>query len=263
MKKVILFVFSALLVFSCDHHGKDPEPEIPNLVPIKMEDVDGYRELMYDVNGKVVGVSIVTKFVDGTELRNVQTLVRDTSGKLIELTTDTGSRMVYVYDGEGKVSRTEEYVNDVWSQRHEYIYNEKGLLKENITYQDIPEEGGLIPVSKDVYSYDGAGNVTLQVLYHYTPFGVDAKILTTTTFSDYDSKINTERYFAINPFNPFVKVRNNNPGKMVIRNAAGATKIVETYEYKYNAEGYTTEKTSYVTMDNGNSGSFTTTYTFK
>ncbi|HZI25208.1 MAG TPA: hypothetical protein VFD46_09035, partial [Chryseolinea sp.] len=33
-------------------------------------------------------------------------------------------------------------------KRHEYAYNEKGLLKESITYQDIPEEGGLIPVSK-------------------------------------------------------------------------------------------------------------------
>lgn len=263
MKKVFLFVFSALLAFSCEHNGNDPEPEIPNLVPIKMEDVDGHRELIYDANGKVSGVSIVTKFVDGTELKNVQTLVRDTSGKLIELTTDTGWRMVYVYDGEGKVSRTEEYVNDVWSQRHEYAYNEKGLLKESITYQNVPEEGGLIPVSKDAYSYNSNGNVSLQVLYYYTSFGAEAKLLTTTTFSDYDSKINTESYFAINPFNPFVKVKNNNPGKMVMRNPTGTNTIVETYEYKYNDAGYTAEKTSYVTMYNGNSGSFTTSYSFK
>jgi YD repeat-containing protein len=263
MKKVSLFVFSALIAFSCEYNNNDPKPDIPNLVPIKMEDVDGYRELIYDDNGKVSGVSIVTKFVDGTELRNVQTLVRGTNGKLIELTTDTGWRMVYVYDGEGKVSHTEEYVNDVWSQRHEYIYNEKGLLKESITYQDIPEEGGLIPVSKDAYSYDGNGNVTLQAHYYFTSFGAEAKILTTTTFSNYDSKINTESYFAISPFNPFVKVKNNNPGEMVTRNAAGTNMIVETYEYKYNDAGYTTEKTSYVTMYNGNSGSFTTSYTFK
>src|SRR5687768_7104996 len=103
MRKVSLFVFSALFTLSCEHNGNDPNPEIPNLIPIKMEDADGYRELIYDDNGKVSGVSIVTKFVDGTELKNVQTLVRDTNGKLIELTTDTGWRMVYVYDGEGKV----------------------------------------------------------------------------------------------------------------------------------------------------------------
>ncbi len=264
MKKTLLAV-AVIILAACDNEENNPTPtpQPSILIPVKMEDVDGYRELVYDASGKISELEIVTKFVNGTEMKSVQSLIYDASGKLTESTTDTGWRITYAYDGNGKVSETEEYVNGVWSQRHVYTYNIKGLLIETKTYQNIPEEGGLIPVSKEVYTYDANGNVTFQILYHYTSFGIEAKITSTFTFSDYDNKINTEEYFDIHPFNPFVKFRKNNPGKMVIQNAHGTISVVETYEYKYNEQGFATEKTSYITMHNGNSGSYTTKYSFK
>jgi YD repeat-containing protein len=263
MKRILFIVAIGLLAASCNEEENNPTPLAPDIIPLKMEDVDGSRELTYDASGKIGALSITTKFVNGTEMKSIQTLWYDPSGKLIESTTDTGWRMVYTYDSQGRVGQTDEYVQGSWSQRHIYTYNSKGFLLESITYQDIPEEGGLIPVSKDVYTYDGNGNVTLQLLYYYTAFGAEAKILTRFTFSDYDNKINTEEYFDINPFNPAVKFRKKNPGKMVIQNAQGNISSVETYEYLYNTQGYATQKTSYVTMHNGNSGSYITHYSFK
>ncbi|WP_276366715.1 RHS repeat domain-containing protein [Chryseolinea sp. H1M3-3] len=264
MKKVLLAV-AVVILAACDNEENNPTPtpQPSVLIPVKMEDVDGYRELVYDASGKISELAIVTKFVNGSEMKSVQTLIYDNSGKLTESTTDTGYRMTYSYDGVGRVSKTDEYVNGTWSQLHEYVYNDKGFLKESITYQNIPEEGGVIPVAKDTYTYDANGNVTFQTLYHYTPFGIEAKVTSTFTFSGYDNKINTEEYFDVHPFNPFVKFRKNNPGKMVVQNAHGTTSVVETYEYKYNEQGFATEKTSYVIMHNGNSGSYTTKYSFK
>jgi len=70
-------------------------------------------------------------------------------------------------------------------------------------------------------------------------------------------------YFNVHPFNPFITLRKNNPGKMVTRNADGIISSVETYRYKYNAQDYAIEKTSFVKMYNGSSGSYTTQYVFK
>jgi len=263
MKKNLLLAIIVLLAASCDNEESSPAPHIPELVPLKMEQLDGTRELVYDASGKITGLSIVTHFANGNEMTSVQTLIYNAAGQLTESTTDTGWRMVYTYNDQNQIIKTDEYVTGSWSQLHEYTYNDKGLLTQSITSQNIPEEGGLIPVAKDEYTYDQNGNVTLQLLYYYTSFGAEAKMLTKFTFSNYDDKVNTEEYFDVHPFNPFIKLRKNNPGKMIIQNANGITSSTETYQYKYNPRGYATEKTSFTTMYNGNTGSYTTTYIFK
>src|SRR5690349_2855672 len=89
-------------------------------------------------------------------------------GHLKESTADSGWRMVYTFDGEFKfIIRTDEYVNDVLSQYHTFEYNASGTLKARIAWQDIPEEGGLVPVSKDVFEYDSRGNVIKNELFYF------------------------------------------------------------------------------------------------
>jgi len=263
MRKTLLSAVVVLLAASCDDEESNPAPTVPELVPLKMEQLDGSRELIYDTSGKVTGLSIVTNFSNGSKMTSAQTLIYNDAGQLTESTTDTGWRMVYTYNDRNKISKTDEYVNGSWSQLHEYTYDDKGLLLYDITSQNIPEEGGLIPVAKNEFTYDAAGNVTLHLLYYYTSFGAEAKLLTKHSFSDYDDKVATEEYFDMHPFNPFVKLRKNNPGKMVIENANGITTIVENYQYNYNLEGYAIKKTTFSTMHNGNTGSYVTTYTFK
>ena len=253
----------ALLAVACDNEENSPIPINQELVPLKMEHVDGSRELIYNASGKITGLAIVTHFANGTEMTSIQTLLYDVEGQLTESTTDTGYRMVYSYNDDGLITKTEEYVNGRWWQQHVYAYYDKGLLKQSITYQNIPEEGGMIPVAKDEYAYDAKENVTTHQLYYYTSFGAEVKLLTTFTYSDYDNKINTEEYFDMHPFNPLAKIKKNNPGKMIVQNANGVMSITETYQYVYNVQGYTIQKTSFVTMYNGNTGSHTTKYSFK
>lgn len=263
MKTIPFLIAFTLLAVACDNVENNPTPINQELVPLKMEDLDGSRELIYNASGKISGLSIVTRFSNGNEMTSIQTLFYDASGQLKESTTDTGYRMVYSYNDDDQISQTEEYLNDTWTQRHVYTYYDEGLLKESITYQNIPEEGGIIPVAKNEYMFDIKGNVSVHRLYHYTSFGAEVKLLTTFTYSNYDNKINTEEYFDIHPFNPLVKIRKNNPGKMVVQNANGVTSMVETYKYEYNIQGYATQKSSFVTMYNGNTGSYTTKYSFK
>ena len=228
-----------------------------------MEQLDGSRELLYDASGKITGLSIVTHFSNGNEMISVQTLIYNAAGQLVESTTDTGWRMVYTYNDRNLISKTDEYVNGSWSKLHEYFYNSQGLLTHDISFQDIPEEGGLIPVAKNEYTYNTDGNVIQQLLYYYTSFGAEAKLLTKFTYSGYDKKVATEEYFDMHPFNPFIRLKKNNPAKLIVQNAAGITSITETYQYKYNSDGYAIEKKTFTTMYNGNTGSYTTTYTFK
>jgi YD repeat-containing protein len=263
MKKLLSLVSLVILAVACDNEENSPAPIAPDLVPLKMEELDGSRELIYNASGKIGGLAIVTRYANGSEMTSIQTLLYDTNGRLTESTTDTGYRMVYTYNDDGLITKTQEYVNGTWWQVHVYDYYDEGLLKQSITYQDIPEEGGVIPVAKDEYVYDTKGNVIIHRLYYYTSFGAEAKLLTMFTYGGYDDKINTEEYFDIHPFNPLVKIRKNNPGKMVVQNANGVTSIVETYQYEYNVQGFATQKTSFVTMYNGNTGSHTTKYTFK
>jgi hypothetical protein len=262
MKKLVYLV-AVLLLTACDNEEDSPAPITPELVPLKMEDLDGSRELIYNAAEKISGLSIVTRFANGTEMTSIQSMLYDVSGRITESTTDTGYRMIYTSYEDGNISQTEEYLNDAWTQRHVYSYYGEGNLKESITYQNIREEGGIIPVSKNEYVYDTRGNVTVHRLFHFTTFGAESKLLTTFTYSNYDNKINTEEYFDVHPFNPLINLRKNNPGKMVMQNANGITSMTEIYQYKYNAQSHTTQKTSFVTMYNGNTGSYTTKYSFK
>ena len=62
MKKILSLIAIALLVVACDSEENSPEPNTGNLVPSKMEDLDGSRELIYDISGKVSALSSCRAF---------------------------------------------------------------------------------------------------------------------------------------------------------------------------------------------------------
>ena len=260
MKTIVIYLLMVFSLMACHNEQQDPVPV--DLRPLRMDDVDGYRELQYDDTGKITGLLIVTKFVDGTEKRETQNFVYDSTGKLIESRTDAGWDMRYTYNDRDQLVSTDVYADGSRYQRHVYTYNSKRYLSERITYEGISDEA-LIPVSKEYYAYDNLGNVTLQLLYAYDASGQAARITTRFTFSDYDNRTNIEKYFIVTPFNPTLTLCKNNPGKMVVENATGSINSVETYTYQYNDHGYVTEKTSHLTLHNGSSGSYLTRYSFK
>lgn len=260
MKTITSIVFFSLAIIACD--TDNPEPTSLDLKPALFVEEDFRREYLYNDANQLSQIKLISTFANGGTMTSTQNFSYLPSGNIAEATSDTGFKFVYTYTGD-KISRTDEYVYDTWSKYHAFTYDSRGRLTEQITYQNIPEEGGMIPTSKDTYQYDAQDNLSVLNLYYYTSYGAEAKLLTTFIASDYDTKMNTEDYFDVNVLNPYVRLRKNNPGKLITKNGQGNVVSTEVYAYQYHPQGYATSKTTTVTQFNGNTGSYTSRFLFK
>ncbi len=262
VKYLSLILVLSFLTISCSEESTQPVTDGSDLVAISYSEAGFTKSLIYDDMGRLIRIHYLTTFSDNKTLESTHDFVYNDNDQLTESTTDGGLRMVYTY-GSNKIIKTEEYLNGEKSDFHTFSYDPQGRMVERITYQDIPEEGGEIPTSKETIEYNSKGNVVLQRLYYYTSYGEESKLLTEFEFADYDDKINSEKFFDIIGINPFIKLRKNNPGKMVIKNNSGNISITENYQYYYHAKGYAIKKFVDVTHYDGTKGSYEASYTFK
>ena len=260
MKSIVFIALLSLMMIGCDTNH--PEPLTIELKPALYEEEDFKKEFVYNSTNQLIQIRLISTFTNGGTMTSTQDFSYLSNGKLAQTTSDTGFKFVYGYNGD-KIIRTDEYVNDAWSKYHAFTYDTHGRLTEQITYQNIPDEGGIIPTSKDTFQYDANGNLEVMNMYYYTSYGAEAKLLTTFISSDYDDKLNTEDYFDVNVFNPYVNLRKNNPGKLITQNAAGNVTSTEVFTYQYHPMGYATSKTTQVTWQHGGTGTYTTTFKFR
>jgi hypothetical protein len=236
----------AILFYSCDSSDDDPVRETV-YIPVRMETEDTSVDLQYNADGLLTHSTMKQKALNGVVLTSTLEYIYK-NGKIDSAARETVFRASFKYEGD-KIARTEEYIDDIWVQRHTFTYDEKGRLTESITWQDIPEEGGITPVSKSKYLYDERDNLVAHDHYYYAPGKKDFVLLTVSRFSDYDTQPNAEDFFGGHPFNPHVKFRKNNPGKLVVSNAAGLGKTEYTFTYTYNTGGYPVKKVASVLFD--------------
>jgi hypothetical protein len=247
-------LFSLLLV-SC--HLQDT-PEVV-LVPALLEE-DGYKkEFIYNEDNQLSQIRMTSTFTGGGTLTSVQDFFYHTNGQIKEITSDTGFKFVYTYSGD-QITRTDEYIYDSWTQHHEFTYDNTGKLTERTTYQNIPEEGGIIPTFREKYQYDENDNLAELNTYIFVA-GVETP-QTTFISSNYNNVLNTEDKFDVNVFNPYITLHKTHPGTMITKNGSGNQVMTDTYTYQFNTAGYITKKTTETTLFNGNTGSYTTRYTF-
>ncbi|MFZ6000319.1 MAG: hypothetical protein ACOYW3_07395 [Bacteroidota bacterium] len=254
-----LIVLSAGMAVSCDENELVPTEQ--PLIPLLLEELNYSKEFVHDADGRLSEIKMVSTYPNGVKDQSVQSFAYE-SGRLKESATDTGWKMVYTFTGD-VITRTDEYVNGQHSQYHTYQYDASKRLISTTTYQNIPEEGGEIPVASSTFDYDTRGNVTFYRLFYHGTRGEGTFPLTTFAYSDYDDKINSEDYFDLNPFNPLMRLSKNNPGKMIVANAKGVVSSTELYTYEYHPKGYATKKTTHATLYNGNTGTYTSTFKFK
>ncbi len=235
----------AILFFSCES-SDDPVRETV-YTPVRMEAGDTSVELQYNTAGLLTHSIMRQQALNGVVLTSTLEYIYK-NGRIDSAARDTGFRASFKYEGD-KIVSTEEYIDDIWVERHTFTYDEKGRLKESIRFQDIPEEGGITPVQKSTYLYDERDNLVAHDYYYYAPGKKDFVLLTVSRMSDYDTQPNAEDLFEKHPYNPHVKFRKNNPGKLVVSNAAGLGKTEYTYTYTYNAGGYPVKKVASVLFD--------------
>lgn len=236
----------AILLCNCDSSDDEPVRETV-YTPVKMEAGDTSVELQYNAAGELTHSVTKQQALNGVVLTSTLTYIYK-DGRIDSAASDEVFRVSFKYEGD-KIVRTEEYIDATWVQRHTFAYDEKARLKESITLQNIPEEGGITPVHKSTYLYDERDNLTAHDYYYYSPGKKDFVLLTVSRMSDYDTQPNSEDFFSVHPFNPIVKFRKNNPGKMVVSNAAGLGKSEYTFTYVYNEGGYPIKKDASVLFD--------------
>ena len=252
-------MLTAALALSCDDNEVRPS-KTPLVLPLRMELEDYKREFTFDAANRITLVKSLSYFPGEVVLETNHEYIYAADGKLEETVNDQGFRLVYTYEGN-RIVRTDEFLNGVFSQHHTFSYDAKGRLFEFTTWQDIPEFGGVIPKTKEVYLYDSRDNLTNQVIYIYNSATKGHEVLTSFELSDYDNNPEAETLFAAHSFNPHAVLRKNNPGKMVTKNRLGNTGMIDQYTYVYDARGYVTEKTTNVTyVYNGNTGSYKTLF---
>lgn len=259
MCRTLTFAWLAAVLLSCGNEETIVPQPTPTLLPHRLVQGDMALEIAYDPQGKLAQITTTNAYPGGTMVHDQFFLYND-AGKLAEVTTSSGWRFVYAYTG-GRIVETEEYVDGNLLQKHKFTYDGKGRVTQTITYQDLPEEGGWIPVQKSTYSYDPTGNLLENRLYYYGSGGAPEYLLTVNNFSQYDTRINTEAAFEVTVINPLMKPFVNNPGKLEIRNANGHLSVTETYTYTYNAEGYAYSKTT-TSVFSGTTEVFSTSYFF-
>ncbi len=253
-------VLSLLILLACDHESPSPVP----LMPDTFVQGDMTKVFLYTDDGRLAQIKMISQFPNGNTMESSQFLSYDTQGYLKELLTDTGWKLVYTQEGEGaRILRADEYINGTKSSYHTFHYDNEGRLIEEITWQNIPEEGGEIPTSKNTFEYDTRGNLTTHRIYYYTPYGAAAKLLTVFTFSEYDDQMNTQDQFDAVYYNPLITFSKNNPGKLVVENGSGVMASTSTYQYIYNKRGYVTHKKVNEVLPNGDRVTYEAKYTFR
>lgn len=257
---------AALLAFallaSCDQ--PEPQPvETPVVLPLRLEQLDFTRTLEFDAGKRLSRVKNVHIMLNDVVLESTTEFFYSADGRMEKTLTDNGYRLEFVWK-DGRIIRTNEYLNEQFSQYHTFSYDEKGRVEEWITWQDIPEEGGVIPKSKEMYLYDARNNLTEQFLYFYNP-GIDGhELLSAFEFSEYDDQPEAESLFDGYAFNPMAVFRQNNPGKMIVKNRLGNTSMIDRYTYVYDTRGYATRKTTTSLFSHsGSGGSYDTHYYYE
>lgn len=255
-------MLTAALALSCDDNEVNPS-KAPLILPLRMELDDYKREFTFDAGNRVTSVKSSSYYPGEVVLETNHEYFYAADGKLEQSLNDQGFRLVYTYEGN-RIVRTDEFLNGAFTQHHTFSYDSKGRLFEFITWQDIPEFGGVVPKAKEVYIYDSRDNLTNQVIYIYNSATKGHEVLTSFELSDYDNNPEAETLFAAHAFNPQAVLRRNNPGRMVTKNRLGNTGMIDQYAYVYDSRGYVTEKTTTVTyVYNGNSGSYQTLFFYQ
>ncbi len=231
------FVVTAVIV-AC---SSDDDAKKPVVLPEKMESTDSKLEFSHNSDNKIASVKSSYYYPNNVVLVTNYEYTYTSEGNYKQCLTDNGYRFDYTYEG-GKLVRTDEYINDSFTQYYAFAYNDEGRVTEIITWQNIPEEGGWIPVSKGTYTYENS-NVTQQKLYYYSSGTQQHHLQTTFDYGQYDSKKSVEELFANFTLNPTLRLSENNPGIVTTTNGNGVTSFVAEFSYSYDDLGYPVART--------------------
>lgn len=214
-----------------------------------------FQEIQYDADGKPVRYASRMVYILGgnsiIQQRAYQFLYQ-ANGAVNQLTIDGGGYLRYSYENN-RISHVDEY-----TAKHQLVVIR--MYQYSATNQLMQVDENFVRDKRETrktYQYDSRGNLTLHSEFVKSPangtYGLDA----VTAFEEYDGGKHVENLLAEFPFLPGVTFRVNNYGRKIVRYKDGSEISRETYTYRYDKNGYPTQRVSH-----NAGGTLTATYTW-
>jgi len=162
----------------------------------------------------------------------------DTKGRVVEVKVEYPSfpsnnyKMVVSYNDDGKIERNQRYDYTGANVGYTQFFYSTGTMSTKV----YSAAGALISTDESSFSADGANVVT------YKTFNATGTLLTTTDYSNFDSKKTTD---ALLPYGYYDYPANKNNWQALSRkvNSTGAVSGY-TVSYGYNDDGYPLKRTA-------------------
>lgn len=252
----LLFILLAIVSFGFGACKKDPiDPSIPvpvnqqpNPLPasallkhIRWAENDHYT-IAYNDHNQPLQLISQYQFVEGdpTQIRTlIYDFQYDAQQRLSQVNQTGGWVTKYFYHGDLIHNVKDFYPGGALANETVFIYANNKIVQEN--YLVSNPVGEPPSVYKRMLGYDGKGNL-IKVETFEQQADLSFKLIQTTTFSDFDNKVNTSNWISRYPFLPQVRWQFHNPGKETVQLEGDLPKST-TFAYTYNAQGLPISKT--------------------
>ncbi|MCB0534238.1 MAG: hypothetical protein KDD14_18695 [Saprospiraceae bacterium] len=222
--------------------GDSPQQQLPNPLPAhalvrqqRWTETD-HQTFAYNDKGQVMQEIFQYQYVQGdpTKIRTmIYDFTYDSQNRPVQLNYTGGFTTQFLYHGNLIHKTRELYPGGALAKEVTYLYSNNRMAQETWRIPSIPGEPD--DVYKHVFGYDNRGNLNKVEVFEQT--GVDQfKLLETTTYSDFDDKINPLSWQLRYPYIPQLRLQFNNPRKVSVQ-AEDGTVSTTTYAYEYNAQG--------------------------
>jgi hypothetical protein len=213
------------------NNGQNPNDPKPEGTLFSKLDWGGgaFTELNYNGNKQIVQIREVNN-------ANIWTykLFYDANNRLDYVRLNDFGRILYEYEGDQIVKIVQ--INGTTSiYEHDLTYNAQNQIVERYYFKKL-DNGERKVISRSTYAYDAQGNLIKFQLYLTKAESEELQLVKTVIYSNFDDKINVERFLHFKPlfFHKFFK---NNPKTVQTIDEQGFTpNYIETYKYTYNSK---------------------------
>ena len=252
-----MLLLAALVIglAACEKDPVEPGPapinQQPNPLPsnalvkqIKWSEND-HLTATYDAKNRLKQWRSQWQYVqeDSTKIRSiVYDFQYDAQDKVTKISY-TGGFVTNLYYNNQLVEKAQElFPGGAVMNDFTYLYNNKRII--GVIRKIANAFGGGFTTYKYEFGYDNKGNLNqiknLEQLSQPVN-GNPYKLLETTTYSDFDEKVNPNQWQLQFPYLPQVRWQFNNPRRKEVKTEGGST-LATTYAYTYNAQGLPTEQ---------------------
>lgn len=223
--------------------GRPPQQQLPNPLPhealvqrIQTTEID-FQTFAYNNHGQVKTCRVQWQYdeADPTKIRIIDYLFEYDEQTKPALSASSDGWATHYYYNDKLIEKTQVlFPGGALYTDYTYLYNDNYIIGLIVKQAAAPNEPFII--YKHLFDYDNRGNLIKDELFilQQMPDGKEQYALqSTTTYGDFDNKINPVGWMLKYPFLPQIAWHVNNPGFEKYQVTNGAVQTTR-YTYEYN-----------------------------